>query len=62
MEMLTFCVQMTYFHLGFDMFEQKDYMLIGSPLSLVMVNLYMEYFQEMALRMMSSRQSFDWDR
>ena len=49
MEMLTFCVETTYFGMGFDIYRQEEGLAMGSPLSPVLANLYMEYFEEMAL-------------
>ena len=40
MEMLTFCVETTYFGMGSDIYRQEG---------LVLANIYMEYFKEMAL-------------
>ena len=48
MEMLTFCVETTYFGMGSDIYRQKG-LAMGSPLSPVLANIYMEYFEEMAL-------------
>ena len=44
MEMLTFCVETTYFGMG-----SEEGLAMGSPLSLVLANIYIEYFEEMAL-------------
>ena len=49
MEMLTFCVETTYFGMGSDIYRQQEGLAIGSPLSPVLANIYMEYFEEMAL-------------
>ena len=43
MEMLTFCVKTTQFRMGSDIYQQKG------PLLSVLANIYMEYFEEMAL-------------
>ena len=48
MEMLTFCVETTYFVMGSDIYRQEG-LVMGSPLSLVLANIYMECFEEMAL-------------
>ena len=48
MEMLTFCVETTYFRMESDMYRQEG-LAMGSPLSPVLANIYMEYFEEMAL-------------
>ena len=49
MEMLTFCVETTYFGMGSDIYRQEEGLAMGSPLSPVLANLYMGYFEEMAL-------------
>ena len=49
MEMLTFCVKTTYFGMGSDIYRQEEGLAMGSPLSPVLANIYMEYFEEMAL-------------
>ena len=48
MENLTFCVETNYFGMGSDIYRQEG-LAMGSPLSPVLANLYMEYFEEMAL-------------
>ena len=48
METLTFCVETTYFGTGSDIYWQEEGLAMGSPLSPVLVNIYMEYFKEMA--------------
>ena len=48
MEMLTFCVETTYFGMGSDIYWQEG-RAMGLPLSPVLANIYMEYFEEMAL-------------
>ena len=49
MEMLTFCVETTYFGMGSNIYQQEEELAMGSPLSPVLANIYMEYFEEMAL-------------
>ena len=49
MEILTFCVETTYFGMGSDIYRQEEGLAVGSPLSPVLANIYMEYFEEMAL-------------
>ena len=49
MEMLTFCVETTYFGMGSDIYWQEEGLAMGSPLSPLLANTYMEYFEEMAL-------------
>ena len=48
MEMLTFCVETTYFGMGSDIYRQER-LAMCSPLSPLLGNIYMEYFEEMAL-------------
>ena len=49
MEMLTFCAETTYFGMGSDIYRQEVGLAMGSPLSPVLANIYMEYFKEIAL-------------
>ena len=49
MEMLTFYVETNYFRMGSDKYQQEEWLAMGSPLSPVLANIYMEYFEEMAL-------------
>ena len=49
MEMLTFCAETTYFGMGSDIYWQEEGLAMGSPLSPVLANIYMEYFEEMEL-------------
>ena len=49
MEMLTFCVETTYFGMGSDIYWQEEGLAMGLPLTPVLANIYMEYFEEMAL-------------
>ena len=48
MEMLTFCVETTDFGMGSDIYRLEG-LAMGSPLSPVLTNIYMKYFEEMAL-------------
>ena len=48
-EMLTFCVETTYFQMASDIYQQEEGLTMGSPLSPVLANIFMEYFEEMAL-------------
>ena len=57
MEMLTFCVETTYFEIGSDIYRQEEGLAMGSPLSPVLVNIYMEYFEEIALGSTSQKPS-----
>ena len=47
--MLTFCVETTYFGKRSDIYRQEGGLAMSSPLSPVLANIYMEYFEEMAL-------------
>ena len=49
MDMLTFCVETTYIGMGSDIYRQEEGLAMGSPLLPVLANIYMEYFEEMAL-------------
>ena len=48
-EMLTFCVETTYLEMGSDIYRQELGLALGSPLSPVLANINMEYFEERAL-------------
>ena len=50
MEMLTLCVTTTAFQLGTEHYQQKEGMAMGSPLSPVIANIYMEFIEDLALR------------
>lgn len=49
MELLECCLKTTYFKAETDFFQQTDGLPMGSPLSPVIANIYMEYFEEIAL-------------
>ena len=49
MEILTFCVETTYFRMGSDIFRQEEGLAMHPPLLPLLANIYMEYFEEMAL-------------
>ena len=49
MEMLTFYEETTYFGMGSDRYRQEEGLAMGSPLSPVLANIYMEYVEDMAL-------------
>ena len=49
MEMLTFCVETTYFGMRSDIYRQEEGKALGSPLPPVLAKVYMEYFEEIAL-------------
>ena len=48
-EMLTFFVETIYYRIGSDIYRQKEGLVMSSPLSPVLANIYMEYFEEMPL-------------
>ena len=56
MEMLTLFVETTYFGIGSDIYRQEG-LAIGSPLSPTLQNIYMEYFEEIALGAISLKPS-----
>ena len=56
-EMLTFCVETAIFGMGSDIYKQEEGLAMGSPLSPVLANIYMEYFEEMALGTTSLKSS-----
>lgn len=47
--MLPFRVQITFFQIESDIYQEFRGLTMGSPLSPVMANTYMEYFAEMAI-------------
>ena len=49
MEILTFCVETTYFGMRSDIYRQEKGLAMNLPLSPVLASIYMEYFKEMAL-------------
>ena len=49
MELLGFCLHNTYFSFQNKCYEQVEGVAMGSPISPIVVNLYMEYFEEKAL-------------
>ena len=49
MELLTFCLTTTAFQLDESYYQQNEGMAMGSPLSPVMANIYMEHFEQEAL-------------
>ena len=49
MEMLTFFEETIYFGVGCNIYRQEEGLAMGSPLSPLLCNVYMEYFEEMAL-------------
>jgi hypothetical protein len=49
MELLEVCLKTTYFQVDDKFFQQKDGMAMGSSLSPIVSNIYMEYFEKLAL-------------
>ena len=49
-DLLEMCRKSTYFSYGGDFFEQREGAAMGSPVSAVVADLYMEFFEELALR------------
>ena len=54
-ELLEACLKSTYFCYGGEFYEQREGAAIGSPVSAVVANLYMEFFEELALRSAPSK-------
>ncbi len=48
-ELLEVCLRSTYFRYNGNCYEQVDGAAMGSPVSAVVPNLYMEFFEEEAL-------------
>ena len=48
-DLLTFVLRSTYFQYNGSIYEQKDGAAMGSPVSAVIANLYMENFEEQAI-------------
>ena len=48
-ELLETCLKSTYFCYGGEFYEQREGAAMGSPISAVVANLYMEFFEELAL-------------
>ena len=48
-DLLTFVLRFTYFQYNGSTYEQKDGAAMGSPVSAVIANLYMESFEEQAI-------------
>ena len=49
-ELLVFCLYNTYFSFQNKFYEQVEGMAMGSPVSPIVANLYMEYFEGRSLR------------
>ena len=60
-ELLEMCLKSTYFSYGGSSYEQKEGVAMGSPVSAVVANLYMEFFEELALETALTRHRL-WKR
>ena len=49
------CLKSTNFSYGGNFCEQKESAVMSSPVSTVVANLYMEFFEELALEMAPTR-------
>ena len=49
MELLTLCLKMTYFSYGGEYYQQNNSAAMGSPISPVVANIYMEFLEQEAL-------------
>ena len=54
-ELLQLCLRSTYFSFNGEFYEQREGAAMGSPVSAVVANLYMEFFEELALRTAPAR-------
>ena len=54
-ELLETCLKSTYFSYGGSFYEQKEGAAMGSPVSAVVANLYIEFFEELALETAPTR-------
>ena len=54
-DLLEMCLKSTYFSFGGNFYEQKEGAAMGSPVSAVVANLYMEFFEELALETAPTR-------
>ena len=54
-ELLSLCLKSIYFSFGGEFYEQRQGAAMGSPVSAVVANLYMEFFEELALESAPSR-------
>ena len=60
-ELLQLCLKTTYFSYNSEFYEQRQGAAMDSPVSAVVANLYMEFFEELALQSAPSRPRF-WKR
>ena len=54
-ELLRLCLKSTYFSYDGEFYEQREGAAMGSPVSAIVANLYMEFFEELALDSAPSR-------
>ena len=54
-ELLGLCLRSTYFSYGCEFYEQRKGAAMGSPVSAVLANMYMEFLKELALESAPSR-------
>ena len=47
--LLELCLRSTYFSFGGQIYEQREGAAMGSPVSAVVANLYMEHYEQLAL-------------
>jgi hypothetical protein len=57
-ELLQLCLKSNYFSYNGEFYEQRQGAAMGSPVSAIVANLYMEFFEELALRLAPSRPRF----
>lgn len=55
MELLRKCLTTTYFTFEGEYYQQDDGAAMGSPLSPIVANIYMEFFEEMAMNLSKTR-------
>ena len=60
-ELLQLCLRLTYFSFNGEFYEQREGAAMGSPVSAVVANLYMEFFEGLALNTAPARPSI-WKR
>ena len=60
-ELLDLCLRSTYFSYRGEFYEQREGAAMGSPVSAVVANLYIKFFEELALESAPSRPSL-WKR
>ena len=53
--LLELCLSVTYFYIDGQMYEQREGVGMGSPMSAVVADLYMDHFKQLALESAPSR-------